>query len=274
MQRYRRGRPNAGLHLRLAADDATARGVSDADRALGTIVDFISHTPHWSSTAVFVVPERPSNRPPTTSTRCAATRWSFRRWRGAASSAEDHLSVASVVKTEEEIFGLPPLSLNDLLGLRYGAVSSPGVPVPQAYQAPMSAARQDRLRPAPRGECRRARCAARCWSSPMRAIEQARPLPGEPGAIYARASSSTTSSLDAGVLRRRDDRRSNRTATMPTRCSAGDAAVRAARRRRADAPDARCRAAPRPTACSPSSRASTFRSPGTSQGPGCSTAAT
>ena len=31
-----------------------------------------------------------------------------------------HLSVASVVKTEEEIFGLPPLALNDLLASRHG----------------------------------------------------------------------------------------------------------------------------------------------------------
>ena len=32
-----------------------AAGAADLDRAVGSIVDFVSHTPHWSSTAIFVV---------------------------------------------------------------------------------------------------------------------------------------------------------------------------------------------------------------------------
>ncbi|HEY6486314.1 MAG TPA: alkaline phosphatase family protein [Candidatus Cybelea sp.] len=111
---------------------ATAADVSDADHALGKIVDFISHTPHWSSTAVFVVPaaiESPTDH--VNAMRSYALVVSPLARRGFV--AEDHLSVASVVKTEEEIFGLPPLSLADLLASDLAPLFT-GVPVPQAYQ--------------------------------------------------------------------------------------------------------------------------------------------
>ncbi|MGB6950879.1 MAG: hypothetical protein WBE15_02910, partial [Candidatus Cybelea sp.] len=110
----------------------TAAAVSDADRALGKIVDFISHTPHWSSTAVFVVPaaiESPTDH--VNAMRSYALVVSPLARRGFV--AEDHLSVASVVKTEEEIFGLPPLSLSDLLASDLAPCFT-GVPAPQAYQ--------------------------------------------------------------------------------------------------------------------------------------------
>ena len=95
---------------------------------------------------------------PITSTRCAVTRWSFRRWRGADSSADEHLSVASVVKTEEEIFGLPPLTLNDLLASDLAPFSPRSGS--RAYQAPMSA--HGKIGFGPRlVDVRPARCAAR-----------------------------------------------------------------------------------------------------------------
>ena len=47
---------------------------------------------------------------------------------------EQHLSVASVVKTEEEIFGLPPLALNDLLASDMAGFFGEA-PVPETYQA-------------------------------------------------------------------------------------------------------------------------------------------
>lgn len=111
---------------------ATAAAVSDADHALGKIVDFISHTQHWSSTAVFVVPaaiESPTDH--VNAMRSYALVVSPLARRGFV--AEDHLSVASIVKTEEEIFGLPPLSLSDLLASDLAPCFT-GVPVPQAYQ--------------------------------------------------------------------------------------------------------------------------------------------
>ncbi len=87
MQRYVHGRPNAELYLRVAADRRGSAGAVDGDHAVGKIVDYLSHTPHWSSTAIFIVPEGLQGRRSITSTRCAVTRWSFRRSRGEATSA-------------------------------------------------------------------------------------------------------------------------------------------------------------------------------------------
>ncbi len=47
-------------YVRLPEESGDA-GASDADRAVGSIVDFISHTPHWSSTAIFIVPDGSQN---------------------------------------------------------------------------------------------------------------------------------------------------------------------------------------------------------------------
>lgn len=89
-------------------------GVGDADRALGKIVDFLTHSRQWSSTAVFIVPEgvaRGRDHVNALRSYCVVVSpYAKRAYLGRA-----HLSVPSVVKTEEEIFGLPPLTLNDLL---------------------------------------------------------------------------------------------------------------------------------------------------------------
>jgi DNA-binding beta-propeller fold protein YncE len=110
-----------------------AGAVPDADHALGAVVDFLSHTPHWSSTAVFVVPshvESPDDH--VNALRSYALVISPLARRGFVGSA--HLSVASVVKTEDEIFGLPPLTLNDLLASDMAAFFT-DAPVPEPYQA-------------------------------------------------------------------------------------------------------------------------------------------
>ncbi|HEY2474008.1 MAG TPA: alkaline phosphatase family protein, partial [Candidatus Cybelea sp.] len=107
--------------------------ISDADHALGKIVAFISHTPHWSSTAIFIVPqsiESPSDH--VNPMRSYALVVSPLARRGFVGSA--HLSVASVVKTEEEIFGLPPLGLSDLLATDLASFFT-DVPAPEVYQA-------------------------------------------------------------------------------------------------------------------------------------------
>jgi YVTN family beta-propeller protein len=108
-------------------------GVRDADTALGEVVDFISHTPHWSSTAIFVVPEgveSPDDH--VDALRSYALVVSPLARRGYV--GDQNLSVASVVKTEEEIFGLPPLALNDLLASDLASFFTVA-PVPEAYQA-------------------------------------------------------------------------------------------------------------------------------------------
>ncbi len=85
-----------------------------SDRALGRIVDTISHSSQWSSTAIFVVPDSfEMRRDHIDGARIYAIVVSPYARRGFVDS--DHLSVPSVVKTEEEILGLPPLAISDLL---------------------------------------------------------------------------------------------------------------------------------------------------------------
>lgn len=91
-----------------------AEEVADGDRALGTIVDFLSHQPTWSSTAIFITPDdSQSSRDHVSAHRAYAvvvSPYAKRHYTGAA-----HLSTVSILKTEEELLGLPPLSLGDLL---------------------------------------------------------------------------------------------------------------------------------------------------------------
>jgi hypothetical protein len=103
------------------------------DRTLGKIVDFISHTPHWSSTVIFIVPEglEPSAVDHVNALRSYALVVSPLSRRGYV--GDEHLSAASVVKTEEEIFGLPPLTLADLLASDMSDFFT-NAPAPETYQ--------------------------------------------------------------------------------------------------------------------------------------------
>ncbi len=86
----------------------------EADSALGSVVEAISHASQWSSSAIFIVPEAfETRRDHVDGSRIYAIVVSPYSRRGFVDS--DHLSVASVVKTEEEILGLPPLAVGDLL---------------------------------------------------------------------------------------------------------------------------------------------------------------
>jgi DNA-binding beta-propeller fold protein YncE len=89
-------------------------GEADADRAIGTIVDTISHAPQWTSSAIFIVPDSVQLfRDHVDGSRIYAVVVSPYAKRGFV--YHEHLSIASVVKTEDEILGLPPLSIGDLL---------------------------------------------------------------------------------------------------------------------------------------------------------------
>ncbi|HEV2261992.1 MAG TPA: bifunctional YncE family protein/alkaline phosphatase family protein [Candidatus Rubrimentiphilum sp.] len=88
--------------------------VADGDRALGMIVDFLSHQPEWDSTAIFITPDdTQSSRDHVSEHRGYAIMVSPYARRHFTSSV--HLSTVSILKTEEELLGLPPLSLGDLL---------------------------------------------------------------------------------------------------------------------------------------------------------------
>jgi YVTN family beta-propeller protein len=89
-------------------------GIAEADRALGSIVRYISQTQHWSSTVIFVVPAgTDGGSDHVNAMRTYALVVSPLARRGYIGHA--HLSPPSVVKTTEEIFGFEPLALGDLL---------------------------------------------------------------------------------------------------------------------------------------------------------------
>ncbi|MDQ6826124.1 MAG: hypothetical protein M3Z14_02865 [Candidatus Eremiobacteraeota bacterium] len=88
--------------------------VADGDRALGLIVDYLSHLPTWATTAIFITPDdAQSSRDHVHAHRTYAvvvSPFSKRAYLGSA-----HTSTVSILKTEEELLGLPALSLGDLL---------------------------------------------------------------------------------------------------------------------------------------------------------------
>jgi DNA-binding beta-propeller fold protein YncE len=88
--------------------------VADGDRALGMIVQYLSHLPSWKQTAVFVMPDD-----------AQSSRDHVDEYRTYAIVAGPyvkphyvgmhHLSTVSVLKTTEQIFGVGTLALGDLL---------------------------------------------------------------------------------------------------------------------------------------------------------------
>jgi DNA-binding beta-propeller fold protein YncE len=133
MQRYVQGDDVPSFTYVWLPAQSGAAAMVDADRAVGSIVDFISHTPHWSSTAIFVVPEgaRDSNDH-VNALRTYALVISPLARRGYV--GKTNLGMASVLKTEEEVFGLPPLTLDDLLATDLAGFFT-DVPTPEPYQA-------------------------------------------------------------------------------------------------------------------------------------------
>src|SRR5579872_2272143 len=88
--------------------------VADGDRALGVIVSHITRSPAWKDTAIFVMPaDAATQRDHVNAQRSYALVISPYAKRGFV--GHRHLSTVSVLKTEEELLGLPPLSLGDLL---------------------------------------------------------------------------------------------------------------------------------------------------------------
>jgi DNA-binding beta-propeller fold protein YncE len=108
-------------------------GMTAADRALGQAIAFLSRTPHWSSTAVFIVGEGvAAPRDHVNPARSYALVVSPLARPGYV--GHTHVTVASVVKTEEELLGLAPLSLADLLASDMADFFGQ-VPYPSTYQA-------------------------------------------------------------------------------------------------------------------------------------------
>lgn len=93
---------------------ATRADMHAADAALGSMVAFLSRSPQWNSTAIFIAPQ---------GTDLASDHVNLMRSYAIVVSplakrgfvGKLHLAPAGIVKTVEEIFGLPPLGLGDLL---------------------------------------------------------------------------------------------------------------------------------------------------------------
>jgi YVTN family beta-propeller protein len=88
--------------------------VADGDRALGQIVQYLSHLPSWKQTALFVMPDdAQSSRDHVDEYRSYAIvvgPYVKRHYVGT-----HHLSTVSVLKTSEQMLGLGTLALGDLL---------------------------------------------------------------------------------------------------------------------------------------------------------------
>jgi hypothetical protein len=101
-----------------------AEQVADGDRALGTIVDYLTHLPEWSSTAIFITTaDTQASRDHVNANRSYAivvSPYAKRKFVGMR-----HTSTASILKTEEEILGLPPLSLGDALATDFSDFFAP-----------------------------------------------------------------------------------------------------------------------------------------------------
>lgn len=92
----------------------TGDQVAGDDRALGAIVDYLTHLPQWKSTAIFITPSdslgKRDHVDPSRTYAIVVSPYAKRRYLGTR-----HLSTASVLKTAEELLGLPAISLGDAL---------------------------------------------------------------------------------------------------------------------------------------------------------------
>jgi DNA-binding beta-propeller fold protein YncE len=116
------GRQPRYTHIWLPADHTgagpnippVAEEVADGDRALGTIVQYLSRLPSWRHTAIFILADdAQASRDHVDAYRSYAlvvSPYAKRHYVGMR-----HLSTVSVLKTAEQILDVPPLGLGDLL---------------------------------------------------------------------------------------------------------------------------------------------------------------
>ena len=166
------------------------------------IVDALTHSSSWSSTAIFVLPDGAATSSPdhVDSRRTYAVVISPYARRGYVGM--HHLSSASVLKTEEELLGLPALSLGDDLAgdmhdffvdapnvapfTAMAVRATPGGLSPQAANKPPVVTGSLTLQP-PFSAGDGSTLAAALLLRPSAGIESLPSLQSEPGAIYPRA---------------------------------------------------------------------------------------
>ena len=85
--------------------------VAQNDLAFGRIVDAVSHSPYWKSTAIFAIEDDAQNGPDHVSAQRTTFYLASPYARGGVQHA--HYSTAGVLRTIELILGLPPMTAYD-----------------------------------------------------------------------------------------------------------------------------------------------------------------
>jgi len=87
---------------------------ADNDYALGRLIAFFSHTPYWKQMAIFVTEDDSQSGVDHVDAHrsiCLV----ISPWVKPGYASHRHTSIAGILKTEEELLGLPPLNLYDAL---------------------------------------------------------------------------------------------------------------------------------------------------------------
>ncbi|MBC8138430.1 MAG: bifunctional YncE family protein/alkaline phosphatase family protein, partial [Fibrella sp.] len=91
-----------------------ASWMADNDLALGRIVEFLSHTPYWKNMAIFVTQDDSGGEPDHVeaqrSVLLVISPWARRSY-----VSHRHTTILSMHRTLYQIFGMPPLNMNDAL---------------------------------------------------------------------------------------------------------------------------------------------------------------
>lgn len=101
-------------HTGSAGGKTPQEEVADNDLALGRIVDFVSHSPIWKSSAIFVTADDAQGSADHVNAHRSYT-FVVSPWAKRATVVNRLSSTVSIPKTIEEIFGLPAMSLGDLV---------------------------------------------------------------------------------------------------------------------------------------------------------------
>ena len=115
--------PNDHTYGRRPGKSTPASMVAQNDYALGEIVDTISHSPVWRSSAIFVIEDDAQDGPDHVSAQRTTFFLVSPYARGGLQHA--HYSTVSVLRTMELMLGLPPLSTYDGMAVSLHAAFSP-----------------------------------------------------------------------------------------------------------------------------------------------------
>ncbi|MBU0551066.1 bifunctional YncE family protein/alkaline phosphatase family protein [Myxococcota bacterium] len=87
--------------------------VADNDRATGMLVEWLSHSPYWSETVVFIIEDDPQSWRGDHVDAHRSICLAASPWVKAGYVSSVHYNIASLYRTIELILGLPPMNKND-----------------------------------------------------------------------------------------------------------------------------------------------------------------